>query len=281
MESYSQPNNLYTQLNNSTTLQTQIAKFNNILGTYDSISLAEMDAVTLMNRIDTKFLISAFQLNELLSKAGEFYRVVEIKGDRITPYTTIYYDTKEVDMYTMHHNGKLNRFKIRTRSYINSGISFLEIKNKNNKGRTSKKRIKIDNELFREMAFQEPEQTFIRSITPYQTTGLEPQLQNYFHRITLVDKKLTERVTIDFGLEFDKVSTGLHKSVDGLVIVEMKQDGASNSHFRKFLNELRVIPGSMSKYCLGMVLLNPDLKNNRFKKKIRKITKITNNHGTN
>lgn len=262
-------------------MQTQLDHFNNLLSTYDAISLGEMDSVKLMNRIDTKFLISASQLTDLLTKAIEYYRVVEINGDRVTPYTTIYYDTTDAEMYTMHHNGKLNRFKIRTRSYINSGLAFLEIKRKNNKGRTSKKRIKIENELFHTMAFQDKEQDFIGSITPYQVSGLEPQLQNYFQRITLVDKALTERVTIDFGLEFDKVGTGFHKSVDGLVIVEMKQDGACNSHFRKFLNELRVIPGSMSKYCLGMVLLNPDLKNNRFKKKIRKITKITHNHGTN
>lgn len=262
-------------------MQTQLAHFNNLLSTYEPISLSEMDTVKLMNRIDTKFLISTSQLADLLSKASEFYRVVEINGDRITPYTTIYYDTTDAEMYIMHHNGKLNRFKIRTRSYINSGIAFLEIKRKNNKGRTSKKRIKIENDLFHSMAFQTKEQDFVRSITPYQTSGLEPQLQNYFQRMTLVDKSLTERVTIDFGLQYDKISTGLHKTVDGLVIVEMKQDGACNSHFRKFLNELRVIPGSMSKYCLGMVLLNPEIKNNRFKKKIRKITKITNNHGTN
>lgn len=276
MENCSRPNSTCTPLNNQQILEKQLTAFNSQLSHYDTISLSEMDGVKLMNRVDTKFLISTTQLTQLLTKASDYYRVVEIEGDKICPYTTIYYDTNDAEMYTMHHNGKLNRFKIRTRSYVNSGISFLEIKRKNNKGRTSKKRIKIANESFKSMVFDEKEHDFVQSISPYQTSALKPQLQNYFQRITLVDKQLTERVTIDFGLQFDKVATDIHKDVTGLVIVEMKQDGACKSYFRQFLNEMRVVPGSMSKYCLGMVLLNPDLKSNRFKKKIRKITKIIN-----
>jgi hypothetical protein len=166
------------------------------------------------------------------------------------------------------------------RSYVNSGISFLEIKEKNNKGVCSKRRMKIDNNLFESMSFEKKEQVFVSSKTPYQSSLLESQLQNSFLRITLVDKNKTERITIDFSLQYKKISNGLCKCVDGLVIVEMKQDGACRSHFRTYLNELNTLPCSMSKYCLGMVLLNPEIKNNRFKNKIRKINKLTNNNDT-
>lgn len=281
MEDFSQPNNSNTLLNKDYSAEENTSRFNAYLQSYESISLEEMDSVKLMNRIDTKFLISECQLDEILSKAGFFYRSVEIGGEKITPYSTIYFDTVDAEMYTMHHNGKLNRCKIRTRSYLNSGLSFLEIKQKNNKGRTSKKRIAIDQQLFFTMSFGQKESSFVAAKTHYNANCLTPQVQNQFWRITLVDKLLTERVTIDFGLKFLNVSDSIMKEIDGLVIVEMKQDGACKSKFREFLNELSVLPGSMSKYCLGMALMHPEVKNNRFKTKIRKINKITQHHDSN
>ncbi|NDP20981.1 MAG: polyphosphate polymerase domain-containing protein [Paludibacter sp.] len=248
---------------------------------FDSIPLEEMDNVKLMNRVDTKFLLNIAHLPFLMSKAVDHYRIVEIDGHRISPYSTIYFDTDDADMYIMHHNGKLNRFKIRMRSYVNSKISFLEIKRKNNKGRTSKKRVEINVDQFLSMTFSDDENHFITTKSPYLPSGLKPQLQNFFQRITLVDKNLTERVTLDTSLVYRDLANGNDKSIDGLVIVEMKQDGAYKSYFKEYLNELKILPGSMSKYCLGMVLLYPDLKKNRFKKKLRIINKITNNnHGT-
>jgi hypothetical protein len=255
--------------------------FSDLLTQYDPISLMEMDKVQLMNRVDTKFLIGLHQLSFILEKAAEHYRIVEIDGERISPYSSIYFDTEDAEMYTMHHNGKLTRCKVRMRSYVNSGDSFLEIKRKNNKGMTTKERIKIETEQFESMEFCKTQTGFIKEQTPYVSSALKPHLQNFFQRITLVDKNETERVTLDIGLTYRDFTTNVCKSVDGLVIVEMKQDGATKSHFRTYLNELHVLPGSISKYCLGMALTNPGVKNNRFKNKLRKINKITeNNHVT-
>ncbi|WP_163629739.1 polyphosphate polymerase domain-containing protein [Paludibacter sp. 221] len=249
---------------------------NPVLNAFDPISLEEMDKVKLMNRIDTKFLISQEQLPYLLKRALGQYRVVEIDGLRACPYSSIYFDTEDFYMYTVHHNGKLNRYKIRMRSYINSGISFLEVKRKSNKGRTSKKRIKIDVRNFQGVFLNEEEQIFIQEKSPFSYVDLRPSLQNFFNRITLVDKDETERVTIDVNLQFRPVGAESYNGVNGLVIIEMKQDGAAKSHFREYLNELSVLPIGMSKYCLGMILTNPAVKSNRFKKKIRYINKLTN-----
>lgn len=241
---------------------------------FDPISLEEMDKVKLMNRIDTKFLVCSDIIPTLLHKAVEHYRIVEIDGLRASPYSSIYFDTEDSEMYVMHHNGKLNRHKIRMRTYVNSGDSYLEIKKKNNKGRTSKKRIRIGQEQFQNISLDESAQLFIREKSPYDYSVLRPCLQNFFHRITLVDKNETERVTMDIGLKFRQVGDEEYIGVNGLVIIEMKQDGAARSHFRQYLNELSVLPKGMSKYCLGMILTNPELKNNNFKKKIRYINKI-------
>lgn len=246
-----------------------------LLDRFTSISLQEMDSVKLMNRIDTKYLIDSLQLFRLLQMAKEQYYVVEIDNQRISPYSTIYFDTENTEMYMMHHNRKLNRFKVRMRTYVSSGVSFLEIKRKNNKGRTSKKRVPILPDSFENKCIADSEQSFLSQKSPYNTTVLKPQLQNSFHRITLVDKNLSERVTLDIDLKYKNLCSDTSKGIDGLVIVEMKQDGACTSHFANYLKKLKVSAGSMSKYCLGMILVNPDIKNNRFKTKLRKINKIT------
>jgi len=281
MDACIQPNNTNILIEPLSSAHEINGNMSQLIASFDPISLSEMDSVKLMNRVDTKFLIGSKQLNVLLQKAQEHYRIVEIDGLRITPYSTIYFDTEDARMYMMHHNGKLNRYKIRMRSYVNSGISFLEIKNKNNKGRTSKKRIGITSNQFELKELEEVGTEFIQQ-TINEPFSLVPKLQILFHRITLVDKYLTERVTLDTRLSFQNMADEASQSVDGLVIVEMKQNGANSSHFKKYLDELRINSASMSKYCMGMALVNSNFKSNRFKNKLRKINKITiSNHGTN
>ena len=111
---------------------------------FDPIQLEEMEKVKLMNRTDRKYWFHFDFLPELLQTIKHDYYILNIDGKNQLPYTTTYYDTTKNKMYASHHNGKLNRFKIRRRSYVASRISFLEIKFKSNKGRTIKKRIPAD-----------------------------------------------------------------------------------------------------------------------------------------
>lgn len=251
-----------------------------VLNGFRPITLAEMDSVQLMKRVDTKFVIGLSMLPQILEKACEHYRVLQIDHNRMLPYSSVYFDTCDAKMYTLHHNGKLNRYKVRMRTYMTSGLSFLEIKDKNNKGVTRKKRIKISLDHFNKMRFGDVEKGFVDDNTTYRAETFVPKLQNYFQRITLVDNDQTERVTIDLGLTFRSVSTQETAIYEQLVIVEMKQEAATKSYFREYLNDLKIRPGSMSKYCLGMSLVDHDVKANRFKTKIRKINKITNNYVT-
>ncbi len=239
------------------------------------ITLEEMDSVKLMNRTDTKFMIHYAQLSHLLSKAQTLYRVLEIEKIRLLPYSSIYFDTDEIAMYTMHHNQKLNRYKIRLRQYEQSGYSFLEIKVKNNKGRTSKKRTEITQTEFASLELKNERSEFIATLTPFDLEQLNPTLKNSFRRITLVDNNKTERVTIDLGLTFRGIKNTTIEEVSDLVIIEIKQEGGLKSQFTELLNEMRIKSGSMSKYCLGMAMIYPDIKQNAFKKKLRKINKLT------
>ena len=102
------------------------------------ISLEEMDRVKLMDRTDTKFVFHISELSELLQSISQDYFILDMKGLRAHAYETLYLDTVDFDLFRNHHNGKLNRYKIRYRNYKESALAFFEIKFKNNKGRTSR-----------------------------------------------------------------------------------------------------------------------------------------------
>jgi hypothetical protein len=241
------------------------------LEAFEPIFLAQMSGIKLMNRIDTKYLINIQQLPELLEKARGEYFVQEIDGLRKAFYRTVYFDTPEAEMFVIHQNKKLTRQKIRIREYVESYQLFLEIKKKNNKGRTKKIRIPVNNEdVLDELEAIE----FINGKSNYCTTQLSKRLKNSFYRITLVNEGKTERLTIDMDIKFENCITGTLNGFSQLCIIEVKQDGNVHSPFKDYLAELRIKKKSISKYCLGMVLTDPGLKSNRFRSKLIYINKL-------
>ena len=235
------------------------------------ISLAEMDSVKLMNRIDTKYIVSVERLADILSKAKKNYRILEIDDQREFLYRTTYFDTDDYKMYTAHQNGKLNRYKIRTREYVVSKIHFLEVKFKNNKGRTLKERVKRSEGA---LSFKDAEALFLKGAVPFSVDELTPKLWNKFIRLTLVHKKAQERITMDYNLSF-KNEKGEEKELPRLSIIEVKQDKyTADSDFLQILKENHIYENRVSKYCIGSALLNPELKYNRFKEKLMIIDKL-------
>lgn len=241
----------------------------NIINTFSSISLDEMNSVALMKRTDTKFVINKLQLVLVLKSLGIHYKVLEINDNRIMSYSSLYFDTPNNKFYNDHHNGKNNRTKVRQRKYVDSNLCFLEIKKKNGKGETNKTRIPVSDF---ETNLSKPSIDFISKTTD-QECDLVPSLWNDFNRITLVNIKNKERVTVDLNLTY-KIN-GLEKNYESLVVIEVKQERFNrNSEIVKTLKFYKQNPYSISKYCIGMISLYKDLKYNIFKKKLIKINNI-------
>ena len=233
-----------------------------------------MSGVKLMNRTDTKFVTNMEKLHQLLEMAQEDYFVQEIDGGRNLEYDTTYFDTTQFDMYNQHQCNHTNRQKIRFRTYCISGLQFMEVKTKNNHGRTKKKRIEVT-----DMNLAEQEKSdFLGKYLRYGVDTLQPALNNHFSRITLVNKAKTERLTIDSALRFHNLVNGVDKDMGDLVIIELKRDGLVYSPVLEMLRQLRIHPHGFSKYCMGSALTNPELRINRFKRKLIEINKITAKH---
>ena len=223
-----------------------------------------------MNRTDTKFVTTTERLQLLLDMARNDYYIQEIDGERNLEYDTTYLDTNEFDMYRQHQWNHANRQKIRFRTYCINGLQFMEVKTKNNHGRTKKKRIEVS-----DMDVSDVEKRqFLDKHLRYQADTLQPALSNHFSRITLVNRAKTERLTIDSALRFHNLVSGKTIDMGNLVIIELKRDGLVYSPVLEMLRQLRIHPHGFSKYCMGSALTNPSLPVNRFKTKLIEINKI-------
>jgi hypothetical protein len=244
------------------------------LDSFASISLAEMDAVKLMNRVDTKYLTDESTLAGVLRDAAAAgYRVLVADGARISPYDSIYFDTEGLRMFTDHRNRKLRRQKVRTRAYVNSGEAFLEIKRKSNQGRTKKKRTGIPMGELPDFRTDEAACRYLDAHSDFRAAELRPTLETFFRRITLVNPDRTERVTIDRDLYFKNFRTSQETTLRDAVIIELKQSGRGASPLKGILLRHRVKPARLSKYCIAVTLTDPSARAGRFKEKVRLLEK--------
>jgi hypothetical protein len=242
----------------------------NILNTFDTITLQEMECVKLLDRTDTKYTFKTDRLPVILSELKDHYKVLDVDGVKLNKYETLYFDTPEFFLYTQHHNGKLNRYKVRFRRYVDSGLNFFEVKFKNNKGRTIKDRVRRNN-LHENI--EGKSENLLNEKTPLSSDLLKPMIWVNYTRITLVSKHTTERLTIDTHLHF---SNGIvQKSRPSLVIAEVKQEKARKSAFITLMNKQKIYNSSISKYCFGILSLYDNVKKNNFKVKLKEINKIS------
>lgn len=245
-------------------------QLDNIVDSFDPIHLEEMDSVKLMNRVDTKFTLTMDQLIRILPKLKDHYHVLEVENTRMPMYESDYYDSNNLDFYIDHHRQKVDRFKVRFRKYVESNISFLEVKHKN-KGRTDKRRIMVD-DLPGTMSKEHDE--FVKS-TGVSDMELSLVLTNKFNRITLVGKNTVERLTFDLNLSF--VGNNKTAELGNIVIAELKQERLTRtSPFYSMMKRMLIRPFRISKYCVGIIELfgTENVKYNRFKKKLLRINKL-------
>lgn len=237
---------------------------------FDTISLEEMKGVKLMNRIDTKFVTHIDNLPKLLRLVNNEYSILEIDGKRVIKYCTSYYDTESYDMYRQHQHCHVNRQKIRFRTYVDTGMEYLEVKTKENHGRTIKSRIQARNGDFCGSNVE----TFLDNNSKYTTSELMHTLDTSFSRITLVNRNRTERVTLDTNITFLNQKNGIKKQWDDVAIIELKRNRIEKSVMLDNMRQLRIHPHAFSKYCIGITITTPDISGGRFKNELAEIHRI-------
>lgn len=227
-----------------------------------SLSLEDLAPLALLDRIDSKFVLHQDQLLQLLANVLDEYLVLEIDGVRAGAYLTTYFDTVDFAMYSDHHNGKRSRYKVRCRTYVDSGLAFVEAKVKTNKERTVKYRLPVTAHVTNLSTL---DRSWLPPAFPYRLEELHAVLWNRFARITLANFEHRERITIDTDVVFGSGEQSV--SYDGLCIVEVKQPKFSlvRSPFARQLHGMHLHPQAISKFCVAATHFYAGCKTNHFK----------------
>jgi len=235
-----------------------------------SISLDEIKTLALLDRLDVKFMLHERQLAQIMARISGHYRVLEINGVRPGRYHTTYFDTPDFAMYHAHHNGARARHKVRWRSYLDSGLIYLEVKEKTNRERTVKRRITLPAPISH---LHDLDTSWMPASFKLDPHALRPVVWNRFRRLTLADFERQERITIDLALEFGRDNHAI--PLPGLAIVEIKQRKFSlHSLMARELHRLQLHQAHVSKFCTAVAMLYPEQKQNRFKPLMRRLSAL-------
>ncbi len=233
------------------------------------IGLADLGSAALLDRVDAKFIVHRTLLAQVLQRCAHVYYALELNGNRHGRYQTTYYDSADLAMYRAHLTGRAVRRKLRVRSYLDTGASFLEIKARDNRGRTRKSRVVVRNHHDAMEAFSELPAALIEGL---DRAALVPVLSTNFSRVALVDPIRAERLTIDTGITF--LSDSDLRVFPSLVCIEVKQALRGHSPALEALYALRLRPTRFSKYCVAVACLVPGVPTHRFKPVLQQLSRI-------
>lgn len=235
------------------------------------ITLDEISAVALLDRTETKFLMMERSVLGVLADVAQDYWLLSFGPVRLYRYLTLYFDTGNFDLYKRHQAGGRNRFKVRSRKYLDSNLSFFEVKQKVRENRTIKHRLQTADFLTQRSALPNE---FVADHLPDHAKALEPRLWNDYFRITLASLEHQERVTLDFGLTFRTATEATN--LRGVAVAEVKQERwNSRSPFIQAMRARGYRPTGFSKYCIGVSMLYDGVKHNAFKPGLREMSKVS------
>lgn len=241
------------------------------------ISLDELVAEAgLLTRTDRKYMLPVADLAGFLASfmagSGRHARILEIDGLRSFTYESVYFDTPELTSYRLTAHRRRRRFKVRVRTYLDSGQCWLEVKVAGARGRTEKHRVP-HHPFYRDTIA--PGRQFVEELlsgegflgggyVPFHAT-----LTSAYQRCTLFLPATASRVTIDTDLIWRSGPDQL--PVPGMAVIETKtSSGASDVDRMLWRRGHR--PARISKYATGLAALRPDLPANRWRRTLRRLS---------
>ncbi len=236
------------------------------LSSFSTLSLEDLNAkAAMLERQDNKYILPAATLLPALKDFSAHFDVLEIKGKRAFTYATRYFDDAGLRGYYDHHQGRRKRCKVRVRNYVDAGFSYLEVKLKDKRQITVKRRLPVENPANplcdRSMAFIE--QNYKALYNERFGKTLRPVIAMQYERITLVARQGGERMTIDTSLHFS--SEGRTRTVEPAMFIIETKSARGNGIADKILRARHLHPTkSCSKYCIGMASMGHVSRRNRF-----------------
>ncbi|WP_461172558.1 polyphosphate polymerase domain-containing protein [Arthrobacter sp. Z1-9] len=233
---------------------------------FPTIGLEELNSeAELQTRVDRKYVVPAGLVRQLLDTFRADVRVLEMDGSRSFAYDSVYFDTAGLDSYLLAARGRRRRYKIRTRTYVDSALSFLEVKTEGAREATVKERIPYhleDRARLTAEGLDYIRETLTASVGAMPSGPLGPVLETRYNRTTLYLPESGSRATIDTDVTWQRPD---HTAwvLDEAVILETKS-GSTAGPLDRHLWSHGVRPSRISKFATGMAALCPDLPANRW-----------------
>lgn len=231
-------------------------------------------AATLQTRVERKYVMGAGQVAQLLTLVEGHTRVLEIAGARTFRYESTYFDTPELTAYHLAARRRHQRFKVRTRSYLDSRTTWLEVKLRSPTGTTVKHR--IDHPFDDRGRLGEAALAFLMGfgrLVGY-VHDLRPTLQTDYSRTTLLVGDT--RATLDrdvAGRPADDRRRCAHFGT-GVIVETKSRRGVSD--LDRLLWRLGVRPWVVSKYGTAMAALDPGLPGNKWRRTLERHVVVAN-----
>lgn len=233
------------------------------------ISLAELnDAAGLQTRVDRKYILDTAGLVALVGDLAGRLAALDIDGRRSFGYESVYFDTAELECYRSAAHKRRRRFKVRTRTYLDSQTTMLEIKTRGPRNVTVKRR--QPHPYDSRTALDGHAASFVDTMTGRHglASSLLPVLTTTYERLTLADLDDVARLTIDAGLRCASTN-GPSVTLDRCFIVETKSSG-SPSAVDRWLWEHGLRPEKLSKFGTGLAALDPSLPANKWHRTLQR-----------
>lgn len=236
------------------------------VGLLRPVGLDELLArASLLTRLDRKYMLPLVDLPVVLGGLDEDVRVLEIDGERQFGYRSLYFDTPGLDGYLGAARGRRRRFKVRIRTYLDSGERFVEVKTRGPRGVTVKDRIPYDGDPHR---LSPGARAYVDAVLAgagidIRHLRFEPALTTTYRRTTLLLPATGSRLTVDTGLAWSLSDGTTALRTPDRTIVETKA-GRAGSGADRLLWSLRHRPVPVSKYGTGLAALRPELPANRW-----------------
>lgn len=242
------------------------------LDRFAPVSLDDLvSEAALLTRIDRKYVVPRERVAALLDSLDPDTRILEIDHRRSFAYASVYFDTPDLLSFRMAAQPRRRRFKLRTRSYLDTGSAFLEIKTRGARGATVKERAEYDPDHVDELTVDARADiaTALGAIgVEHDRAGdLRPTLITRYRRATLRTPDGVGRATIDLDLVWD-AADGTGFALPDTAIVETKS-GSAASEVDRALWRAGIRPTTVSKYATGLAALRPDLPRNRWARLLR------------
>jgi VTC domain len=227
------------------------------------------EQVALQARAERKYVVPADRFAQLIARLPQRYAVLEINRQRGFAYESVYFDTFDLLTYRQHLQGRRRRYKVRTRTYLDSADCAFEVKLRGLRDQTIKARLPyaVTDRAHITCAAQAFLASQLEDAYGQPAPELGATATTAYRRTTLVDLECSTRLTCDVDL----TCTGGGRIAGGLsqyVLVESKSLGP-NSDADVVLRSLGLRPVQMGKYCIAVALLYPGVRCNPWRRTLR------------